>query len=1206
MLADGPVKAGRKAAKKKPAPTPAPISDVRSSSGKDYGLAKTTAPTPAPISDVRSSSGKDYGLAKTKAYEKKTAAQSSRRQAAKHTVPGSPPSASVEAFMRTFNRHHKAVQASDSPFDLPNLRLNDESFFEDIGSAGEDVAKYFPKLLKDAGADAATGGLATLFGFTDAGKTVSPAGRVLRITAQEGVKDPFGTGVNTLKGVRDMAAAIPAGIVAAIHNPEDIPKQFVDDIGRRYFGSDEQIRDEVRTRGFASYGLDAAGLVTGAGTVVAKPLVKLGRAAAPEGSKAYEFLNAARPKLRTSGGTARAQELADRPLRIVGQRVLDKRRAAKDARLAAAARDGETPADAIRVQAATNGDEVTPYLSRTARKAQRHDVALLKGRRLQLMRSEQFRKIDKTTRKEIAALSKPEREAFYHVAAGILAAEPHAAVLGIQARRAYIEANREASGIGSVKRKTDELRTLDYLEKNAEKAFTPRLSALVQKLRPEHLKVATDDPALTAHQRLLRRYAQQAEHLGIRRGVIDSPEGLRYEQEGTADYIRRIQAAADEKGLERPLYFPSEKYALADNPDFASRTVGGHKAMGSPFKYTGQLFREGRQDTSPEVYLTGLARSIKRKHNWALVADQFDAQTLPGYRNMTMRQLKNKLAREGIDMSSVEFWNPRLYRKALSSPNSKDTSVRNLEAPNRYGDRVDGDEEFQIEQVQDAVYKAQSPPDPGTDEYSRSRGWSVVPKEAHREIHSTINTSGLAAITRRSQRFFQTWPSRILLGANPLWNAFQVGSNILISTGAMGLKHGGPLVALARQARLYHVLDPDSKTRVDALIGEGAGAHGNKVRLGSTAGPVSRKINRVLASPKLDAQARIGGVPVTPSLRQLNPVEAGFRADRFQNAQFRRALLFHSMKDYGEALTPERVKAILDDPEMAEANAEFVSDWLGDYTTYTRFERAAQGFPLTPLFYGYLRHSLSLVFRTLPRDNPLLLEAAMQLGHLQAEQLRELGVEGLPWSSGKFYWEQDGELHEFDLARLNPAMNAVTGLRSPSQLAGIAPPVWGMLVDQITHRSTFYDRPWSIGGDPADPMAKSEDFPAGARARIALDRLLSLSNPYRVASRHTEFGPHGDDSILGDRPTERVMSPRNREERARDREWEAEDRAEAADWLRDLIPLPRVSRDQEIAEARRKAGRTKHKITDFTRARPTIGTGSGPKIGSGRPTIGGG
>lgn len=999
----------------------------------------------------------------------------------------------------------------------------------------------------------------------------------------ETVTDPKNTGKKTADSVLPALKAIPAAAVKSIVHPREMAKETVADYKRRYSGSVEDRRKRIREEGALPELADASIALTGGAAVVTKPLVRAA-AAGKYGTKAERFAAKPRPALRTTGGAPRAQPLAQRPVRLATQRLRDRSRAKRDAKELRREKGG----DAVRVTAARANEaagkvvEVTPRLTSAARKKQRTAAAKMKGTRLYQLKSEQRLKVDKVARKAINQLDKHEQRAYYYVAAGLVSVDPAKARVQLRSLADSIIKEREAKGVKKPKgllRGNDQLPEIERLIKDADKAFTPRVAETVRALRRQDVEVAAKDPGLmvdgkpNAEQILTRRHAQQAETLGIRRGEAGD---LYNPDETVGQWARRVRKAADEAGLERPLYFPSEKFG--HGPEFGVRAIGGTGAAAKPFRYTGELFREGRQNTDPSVYLQGLSRSIKRKHNWNLVADQLDAHALPNMQHTTIAQLRTKLAEDGIDEGSVSYWNPGIYRQALEA----EDRAGNIEAADLLAAAREGDE-FAQGKVASAVKQATAESVADIPSVLRqTTGWTAVPRAVYNEVHAGSVPGPLAPVGR-AWDVAKGKSSKYLLGSNPVWLQFQFGANALQAL--VGSKGEALIDMLSGNSRRWrNALDDETRARIDAEIGAGAGSDAEAVRMGGAANSAFINGYRDLkAHPLWDK--RIGGVG--PSVKQLNPFELVLGVDRFQNDQFRHAMYFNSVKREavarmgenmsGTARAQQRVIAILKRPPdenlklatrdaaAIERHGQFVNDWMGDFTNYTSLERA--GFKRYVMFYGFLRFSLRLTMYTLPVKHPLTAAVAVKLGQLEADEIRDLlGGDDLPWAFGKLYWTSDGDLKEIDLARMNPALNQVTGIEKYSQALSVAPPFVVMAVEQALHQSLYKGTDWKTGGKAAPYAAQDGDYLWATRARIAADDAGSLLFPYRVAKTMTQEGPQGDDSLLG---SARPIVHKSDEGKKTDRE-KIEFERDSESLLRELIAaLPQKSRDVAAAAERR-------------------------------------
>jgi hypothetical protein len=1050
---------------------------------------------------------------------------------------------------------------------------------------------------------------------------------------------------HTVTGARDIVAAIPSGVVAAATTrPDRTLKKMADDIGKRYGETDAQMVKRFEKHGIAPELLDATALTSGGGAAVGRVVTKAAETG-KLGERASAVATAARPALRTSGGKLKAQPKSKNYLRAEIQTARDTRRVRKQHK-AELAVENVKPLSPVRAEVARRNKaagkvvEVThaglPLVGtgeRAVAKAQRMAVAANKGRAVHQLKSEQHRIVEKTARRVLNQLTPHERRAFHYVATGTISGDPLRAAEQLAKRRQDIVDARAAAGTPELKglrKNTDELRTIDKLIAHPHESFTPRVRDTVQALRAVDIHVGRGDPALTAQQRLLRRYSQQAEVLGLRRGEgattkeLLNPARLREGQvgkmydpeESSVAFIKRVQAEADKHGLERPLYFPSEKYDIGIHPDRAAYAVGGSKAVSAPHRYTGALFRTGRQDTRPEVYLAGLARSIKRKHNWNLVVRQLDDHAFEGMQHTTISRLRDTMATRGIDPQSVAFWNPNIYRKTLQETQPRTGLQQNLAAAEHDAGIQEGDE-FGQAAAQHAITKALVLPEHVTSDLMNKPGWSVIPRAAHNEIMHAAKAGGPLHTAGRVWDIAKGKQSRILLGTlNIPWLGFQVASNALLAAGATG---GRILPALAEQSKWYHALPVEQRDAVDALVGDAAG-HSNaaNIKLGASSNTALVNGYRALkANPIWDRPIFKGR---GPSMRQLNPIEAMFQLDHKQNTLFRRAVLHDQMKRaaarqmaddiHGIRATqghivkaldggPQHVmNAMLKDRAVMEQHAHYVDQWLGNWTTFTHAERTTVNRAV--MFYPFLRFSLKLAFHTLPAHHPVLASIAAKLGQLQQEELRKLGVTDLPWAGGRLYFERGGKLHQIDLARANPLANSLTSIRQPSQLVGMLPPAVSAVADQLFHRNNFKDAEWKVGGKPSQFGKKGSDYALGARGRIFMEQMLKLAFPYREAEKLTMLGPQGDDSMLiSPRPTKykkkEIVQAISKSVK------EQQKQSKTSRLAQDVVPfIGAPSTDQVVAKQQAKLDKPAKK------KRKTYGVGGSYGGGYGKGSYGGG
>jgi hypothetical protein len=1029
--------------------------------------------------------------------------------------------------------------------------------------------------------------------------TPSVAGSLGRLTAGTGsaiVRDPGGVALRTGGGLRDALAGIPSAVVKVAVDTaegtkrgrpwqglENLAKDYARDVERRYGGLSEpggvrRFSERVEREGLAAELLDAAAALSAGGATAGRGLSAAARTGRL-GKGARRVAAEPRRRARVSGGESRAQELSPNLFRAAAQKAADERRARGQRRRVE--RAGDRPLDALVREAVARG-EVVP---RRVGAKQRRGYQQGKGRERLGMLREQSREIDRGASKQRRRLDRHERQAFKYAMQLGLPADPAAARRLLLRRRDQIVVNREAEGTvipRALRATNDELAVIDRLLKRPERAFTPKLRETVRGGQARERRVAGTYLGLDPVQAQVRRYLPQAAFLGIERAKGESP----------AAFLRRVKVAAKREGLTRPGYFPSEK---RPSIRYSDRAVGGARAIAAPRRYTGALFRTGREDTRPEAFEQALARGIKRKRNWNLVADTFERNAFEWGRNKPIGQLLDELDRRGIDPATVAFWNPSRYRDARRAQGEEAEHTGRGEEPSVEGLAHAVDEAAvtveDIARNPEAFRTTRRPR--RFDEEGQPTEWadtySVVSRALYDEIHADTRPSGFAG---RAFDVVKGKQARVLLGLSPAWLQFQIASNALL-TGFAGTGPGD----LVKSQLWWRKLSEAEKAAVEPYVGIGHFQDAvQQTKIGAARTRVEA-INRMV-----DSWRALKQTTFLQRVGRGNPLDLLFRADNAQNNAFRRAVLYPQIKrdayrrmgentkainrletrlSYMFKLGPEpQMRAILKNKAALERHAQHVNDFLGDYTTYTARERRVLGRPV--MFYGFLRHSLRFTFLTMPVKHPVMASIMGQLGRLQVEEVRELlGGDELPWALGKLYFSKDGKLKSIDLARANPALNAITGIRGPKDVVGLLPPLVVSALDQLYSKTSFRDRPFRVEGETQG--RKSSEYTAEQRARIVLDQMLGLAAPYRALEKATQTGPQGDDSLLWDaRPTRYkradIVASIAAEEARRPR-------GTGRRLLQEFLPLvPREDRSPEIAASIRernaeRRGESKRPIT---------------------------
>ena len=910
------------------------------------------------------------------------------------------------------------------------------------------------------------------------------------------------------------AVGAPAGLAETIAHPNQAVDQGIADYVRRYgpflSGDDKAFRDRLKKEGITPELLDVSGVAGGVGAISGRIAQRTAESGAL-GARALKIATE-RPKLQISGNVVREQPVSRNFYRNVARAVVDARRARVQAKRAGAE---DAP---LEVRQAQEQGHVTYTSRRRQQREQARMVAETKGAGVQRLKMRQQRE-HAASLKNLNSLSKDERRGFAF-AHQFGATTVEAARSLLERRRADISAHRLAKAANdpnyTVSKRRDQVPELEWLHQNAEKVFTPNLRRVVKEEQARERRVSQGDPGVDETQAEIRRHQPIAIALGIA-DRLDDPKVAKvqalFDRAGTPGekaaaeealtrvkqrggetneaWLARVQKAAAEQGLEAPGYLRSEERPRGV---FATMALGGKKATDIPKAYTGSLLRQGIESMDPNVHLQGIARGLKRRQQWNMVARNLEQHAVKTLGGKSMREgdilsLTRHLENQGVDMKSVAFWNPRKFyeasRRAANDTQGIDAGETGAE------EALHGSERIQKALQSAVVSPAEVLENPSA--FSSMKGFSVVPAAVLKEIEGSVRPEGLVS---RSVDVTRGKISRVLLG-NPAWLTFQVASNALLS----GLAGVGPVDAIKAQ-RWWKGLSDAEK---EALAPE-VGIHGwydEQTRLGATA---NNKMVNAYRAFKQTGMYQLA--------HKANPLDAIFKADNAQNNFFRKAVFYNQAKReayrrMGDNATrmiraqqgihrilkmdpKERITAAAGDPKVFEHHARAVRDFLGDYTSYTSAERRHLG--RYTMFYGFLRHSLRMTFYTLPVKHPLMTAIGLELGKMHDDELRKIfGVDVPRWEQANAFIKVGGKRRKFAIGRLNPFFNALQ-FEGPGSLTGLATPLAGIVLDQLAGKNVVFDKPWTVGGS-GSYLSHASDATKAQRVKIALAEALHLS-PY--------------------------------------------------------------------------------------------------------------
>lgn len=560
-----------------------------------------------------------------------------------------------------------------------------------------------------------------------------------------------------------------------------------------------------------------------------------------------------------------------------------------------------------------------------------------------------------------------------------------------------------------------------------------------------------------------------------------------------------VRERAHAAGLHGPGYWPSQF-----KPELRSKVKQAFQlqVMGGTLKYTGAVYRLGMEDAHVQHLLRAAKRSTARSSEWNRAADEIMANALPYTGSPT--ELIQQFTRDGINPEDVAIVNRNLLRTGAENPD--------LNFPGA---------------LDHAIWTPGSNPA----DFAEIHELRVIPRAVTDALVDVPGQRGAAdgSGALRVNHFLKSKASRVILGSvNVPWLQFQILSNVAMT----GLARTGPF-DIARSIAWWKGLSDNEKAAMEPYLGQGHFTW-------ETTSPQVFKTdtnNRLVLAYRAFKQGQVQ-VPFTKrhlQAQHLNPLNWMFAGDRFQNAFFRRAVLYSQIRrdaytrlgaSYGKvdaaqarimqqlSVGPEeQIAAVLRDPKAMQEHAQHVNDFLGDYLTFSKAEQRVLANNV--MFYAFLRYSLRLVFYTMPVRHPVVAAILGKLGQWDPQDTKKLLGPGLlPYMRGAFYTKSDGSM-AVDFSRANPALSALTQTSTlPGVLSSVLPPHMTILLDNVLRQHLFTGKPFKLGPS-SKGLTYSDRFPLNERLKVALRDVLQMYYPYRTAERILAGGrPVASDSLL--------------------------------------------------------------------------------------------
>jgi hypothetical protein len=640
------------------------------------------------------------------------------------------------------------------------------------------------------------------------------------------------------------------------------------------------------------------------------------------------------------------------------------------------------------------------------------------------------------------------------------------AVRGVKDGRTFrIEATREnlAKAKGEVKALRQQVRELE--------ANAP-VGTEAQRRRAEYARLQPAARRETLQYVESFGKALREVHKKAKAGVDFDPRQL----EGADEYAARIRAAAESAGLAEPAYWKAIREGDLEQGRAGSYAVGGGaRATGKPKRTEYRLAERGAGERDPEVLVRGVESNIKRRFQYQLVARNIETHAFPWSRNdgrgMTIDEIRWYARENGIDENSIHIQDTRIITRK-GEGDVPDDLLEDITADDsglltkRWGRPAS---------LKDITSKDYS-------DLAQNR-YLAMPAEVGETLNTAARVFDMQAF-RALEIVLKQKPARIMLGLfNIPWLAFQFASNGLLT----GL--GGALnpLDIYNAKRWFDSLDPEARDAIEAELGI---THGHHFAMDQPSrGATDARYVAAWRGFKQTKPMRV--------MHRMNPLDAMFRVDEWQNNMWRKTLFYNKARKAayrrmgsnwrGSAQSIDRLmervfakpperrpQAIAQNGQEFEKVARHVKDFLGDYLSFTPAERFTLG--RTVMFYGYLRFSLRFVFYTMPVGHPIMTDILSNIGRMGAQEIKELfGVPAgysLPPSmlAQAYYGDRRdakrGTLRSVNFGRMNPFLNAITQLEDANQSLGLVSPMYQALADQAFEESSFTGRNWKIKGEP--------------------------------------------------------------------------------------------------------------------------------------------
>jgi hypothetical protein len=564
----------------------------------------------------------------------------------------------------------------------------------------------------------------------------------------------------------------------------------------------------------------------------------------------------------------------------------------------------------------------------------------------------------------------------------------------------------------------------------------------------------------------------------------------------------------------------------------------GRRTPPDPKKWGSVLQRQGYRSTDPALVEDGMLKSIRNKLAVEHISKFDERFRVPGTANkLTSREAHAELLKKGLNPDHYEVANLGKIFQGISEHSIGGADMLHLDLNPLDHSKTLGD----------MVHSAR-----GLNPNDVTKGFQIYPKTALNELQGNLSSQKLAL---RAYGKVKGKLSSLMLGTNPGW-ATNMSAVTYPSQFILG---GGHPWDFPASVKWYKGLSEGDKRTFDLQTGTDnpfkSSHEMNTEKLGASAKGLQNKpkIDTLLNNMQVMRRSPVGRFLSTPEkasnlVLKLERVprryaRIGVAAKHMKNMAIDKMLEeakgLHAAQGSLEKATlhlktlgrmpadkymNEVAKSI---PHMEEVAAK-TSSMLGEWQHMTNLERNTIG--KVPLFYPWIRYSLNLATKTLPRDHPLGYALAGQLGVMSREEMRRLLGTDTPVGKAPLGRAQPGlepNERQWDWAgasQADPLLNQFTdllnalpgGTGSAADVLGTLPPFISAPIEYMANRNFFTDKPLK-NAEPYKFGQHKENRPGffGTMAAKAIETL----DPGRAAQEIASGGrPQAADSLFGSKP----------------------------------------------------------------------------------------